>query len=46
MDFLDPGEVYPFALTCSSTLAAVQAVHRGKVPPMEPRFLELVISSG
>ena len=44
--YLDNGEVYPLALTCSSSLAAVQAVHGGVVPPMEPRFLKLAISSG
>ena len=46
VEYLDNGEVYPLALTCSSSLAAVQAVHGGVVPPMEPRFLKLAISSG
>ena len=46
VEYLDDGEVYPLALTCSSSLAAVQAVHGGMVPPMEPRFLKLAISSG
>ena len=46
VEYLDNGEVYPLALTCSSSLAAVQVVHGGVVPPMEPRFLELAISSG
>jgi len=27
--FLNPGEVYLFALTCSSALAAVRKVHKG-----------------
>ena len=27
--FLDPEEVYPFALTCSSSLAAVHEIHYG-----------------
>jgi len=31
-DFIDPGEVYVFALTCSSSLAAVHEIHRGAVP--------------
>jgi len=31
-DFLDPEEVYVFALTCSSSLAAVHEIHRGAVP--------------
>ena len=31
-DVLDPGEVYVFALTCSSSLAAVHEIHRGAVP--------------
>ena len=30
--YLDSGEVYLFALTCSTSLAAVQAVHKGVVP--------------
>ena len=30
--YLDSGEVYIFALTCSTSLAAVQAVHKGVVP--------------
>ena len=46
VEYLDNGEVYPLALTCSSSLAAVQAVHGGVVPSMEPRFLKLAISSG
>jgi hypothetical protein len=46
VEYLDNGEVYNLALTCSSSLAAVQAVHGGLVPPMEPRFLKLAISSG
>ena len=28
-DFIDPGEVYVFALTCSSSLAAVHEIHCG-----------------
>jgi hypothetical protein len=46
VEYLDNREVYPLALTCSSSLAAVQAVHGGMVPPMELRFLKLAISSG
>ena len=30
--YLDSGEGYLFALTCSTSLAAVQAVHKGVVP--------------
>ena len=30
--YLDLGEVYLFALTCSTSLAAVKAVHKGVVP--------------
>ena len=46
VEYLDNGEVYPLALTWSSSLAAVQAVHGGVVPSMEPQFLKLAIISG
>jgi hypothetical protein len=32
VEYLDLGAVYVFASTCKSSLAAVQAVHKGVVP--------------
>jgi len=43
IDFLGPVEALCFAETCSSRRAAVMGVDGGKVPPIEPTYLEELV---
>jgi hypothetical protein len=45
-DFLDPVETLIFAQTCTSTRAAVKAVHGGKIPPMKTTYMQELVIDG
>jgi hypothetical protein len=38
VDFIDTGAAFLLAQTCSSSLAAVEEVHKGVVPPIALRY--------